>query len=95
MAHRHALGIHAALFAAAAGFAVGAAAQSDGALDARLDTLEAQVVAAEDVAAIKRLQRQYGYYVDKGMWEDVADLYTDDAVANYPAGTYVDRKSVV
>ena len=63
-------------FAAAAGFAASAAAQSDGALDARLDALEAQVVAAEDVAAIKRLQRQYGYYVDKGMWEDIADLYT-------------------
>jgi hypothetical protein len=35
----------------------GARAQSDAALDARLDALEAQVVAAEDVAAIKRLQR--------------------------------------
>ena len=81
-------------FAAAAGFAASAAAQSDGALDARLDALEAQVVAAEDVAAIKRLQRQYGYYVDKGMWEDVADLYTDDAVANYPAGTYVGHDSI-
>ncbi len=69
-------------------------AQSADALDARLDALEAQVVAAEDVAAIKRLQRQYGYYVDKGMWEDVADLYTDDAVANYPAGTYVGHESI-
>ena len=94
MAHRHALGIRAALLAAAAGFAASAAAQSDGALDARLDALEAQVVAAEDVAAIKRLQRQYGYYVDKGMWEDLADLYTDDAVANYPAGTYVGHDSI-
>ena len=56
----------------------GVQAQQDAALDARLDALEAQVVAAEDVAAIKRLQRQYGYYVDKGMWEDVADLYTAD-----------------
>ena len=51
-------------------------------------------MAAEDVTAIKRLQRQYGYYVDKGMWEDVADLYTDDAVANYPAGTYIGHDSI-
>jgi hypothetical protein len=43
---------------------------------------------------VKRLQRQYGYYVDKGLWEDVADLYTDDAVANYPAGTYVGKDSI-
>jgi hypothetical protein len=63
-------------------------------LDARLSALEAEIVAGEDVAAIKRLQRQYGYYVDKGLWEDVADLYTDDAVANYPAGTYVGKDSI-
>ena len=69
-------------------------AQSDDALGERLDAFEAQVVAAEDVAAIKRLQRQYGYYVDKGMWEDVADLYTQDAVANYPAGTYLGYDSI-
>jgi acetyl esterase/lipase len=93
MAHRHAFGIRAALLAAA-GFAATAVAQSDAALEARLAALEAQVVAAEDVAAIKRLQRQYGYYVDKGMWEDVADLYTNDAVANYPAGTYIGHDSI-
>ena len=63
-------------------------------LDARLDALEAQVAAAEDISALKRLQREYGYYVDKGMWEDVADLYTDDAVANYPAGTYIGHESI-
>jgi acetyl esterase/lipase len=70
------------------------AQQAAEALDARFDALEAQVTAAEDVAAIKRLQRQYGYYVDKGMWEDVADLYAADAVANYPAGTYVGRDGI-
>ena len=78
------------LFAAAAA----AHAQSGDALDARLDALEAQVIAAEDISALKRLQREYGYYVDKGMWEDVADLYTDDAVANYPAGTYIGKDSI-
>ena len=66
--------------------ATGALAQEDAALDARLDALEAQVVAAEDLAAIKRLQRQYGYYVDKGLWEDVADLYTEDAISEEATG---------
>ena len=94
MVHRHAFRIRAALLVAAAGVAATAAAQSNDALDARLDGLEAQVAAAEDVAAIKRLQRQYGYYVDKGMWEDVADLYAENAVANYPAGTYVGHDSI-
>jgi acetyl esterase/lipase len=94
MAHQQGFRIQAALAAAALACATSAGAQSNDALGARLDALEAQVVAAEDVAAIKRLQRQYGYYVDKGMWEDIADLYTDDAVANYPAGTYVGRDSI-
>jgi hypothetical protein len=78
--------------AVSAGFA--GAQGSGGSLDARLDALEAQVVAAEDVSALKRLQREYGYYVDKGMWEDVADLYSADAVANYPAGTYIGHESI-
>src|SRR5215475_1101704 len=81
-------------FASALLAAVGAQAQADAALDARLDALDAQVTAAEDISALKRLQREYGYYVDKGMWEDVADLYADDAVANYPAGTYIGHDSI-
>ena len=28
------------------------------------------------------------------MWEDVADLYTNDAVANYPAGIYIGHESI-
>ena len=63
MTHRYAFRIRAALIVAAAGFATNAAAQSGDALGARLDALEAQVVAAEDIGAIKRLQREYGYYV--------------------------------
>ena len=56
--------------------------------------LEAQVTAAEDVSAIKRLQRTYGYYLDKGMWADLAEYYTDDAVTNYPAGVYIGKESI-
>ncbi len=60
----------------------------------RLDRLEEDITAAEDIRAIDKLQRAYGYYVDKGMWEDVAALFTDDAVANYPAGIYVGKTSI-
>jgi SnoaL-like protein len=76
---------------------LGAVAQGQAPADtlgARLDRLEMQVVAAEDLSALKRLQREYGYYVDKGTWEDVADLYTQDAVASYRAGTYVGYDSI-
>jgi hypothetical protein len=63
-------------------------------LSTRLARLEAQVTAGEDIRAIKKLQRAYGYYVDKGLWEDLAKLFTEDAVANYPAGTFIGRASI-
>ncbi len=60
----------------------------------RLDRLEAEITAAEDIRAIKKLQRAYGYYVDKGMWEDISQMFTDDAVGNYPAGIFVGKASI-
>jgi triacylglycerol lipase len=59
-----------------------------------LQRVAAQVQAAEDISAIKRLQRTYGYFVDKGLWADVAEYFTDDAVANYPAGTFIGKASI-
>jgi triacylglycerol lipase len=82
----------------AGGFAVHAAqapaAGTRASIDSRLNRLEAEISAAEDVQAIKRLQRIYGYYVDKGMWEDLGTFFTDDAVANYPAGTFIGHDSI-
>jgi acetyl esterase/lipase len=63
-------------------------------IDSRLNRLEAEITAAEDVRDIKKLQRAYGYYLDKGMWEDLAAFFTDDAVANYPAGIFVGHDSI-
>jgi hypothetical protein len=60
----------------------------------RLARLEAEVVHGEDVSAIKKLNRAYGYYVDAGLWDDLADLFAQDAVANYPNGTWVGRESI-
>ena len=64
------------------------------ALHARMDRLQAEIERGEDLSAIKRLQRAYGYYLDKGMWTDLAELFTDDAVANYPAGVYIGKPSI-
>jgi acetyl esterase/lipase len=69
------------------------AASSTG-IDTRLERLQAQVTAAEDIQAIKNLQAAYGYYVGSGMWADLADLFTQDAVANYPAGVFIGYKSI-
>jgi len=71
-----------------------ASAQEDAALSDRIAQLRAEVTAAEDLAAVKRLQRTYGYFVDKGMWTDLAEYFTDDAVANYPAGVFIGKESI-
>ncbi|HEY4341328.1 MAG TPA: nuclear transport factor 2 family protein [Steroidobacteraceae bacterium] len=60
----------------------------------RVATLAANVELAEDLSQIEKLQRAYGYYVDKGMWEDVSELFTENAVANYPAGVFNGHKSI-
>lgn len=64
------------------------------ALTRELDAAEAELQAAEDVSAIKRLQRAYGFFLDKGLWDDLADLFTDDARADYPAGIFIGKASI-
>jgi hypothetical protein len=58
----------------------------DADLAQRFAGLEARVEKAESIRAIKRLQYAYGHYVEFGLWHDFADLFTEDAIAHYPAG---------
>jgi hypothetical protein len=77
--------------------AIAAAATSDAGASQRTQRvaqLQAELAAAEDLAAIKRLQRAYGYFVDKGLWADLAEFFTDDAYANYPAGVFIGKPSI-
>ena len=60
----------------------------------RVATLAANVQLAEDLSHIEKLQRAYGYYVDKGLTEDLSELFTENAVANYPAGVFIGHKSI-
>ena len=50
----------------------------DAALGARVAQLERRAVHVQDTLAIKRLQRAYGYYFDKGLWDEVANLFSAD-----------------
>jgi hypothetical protein len=45
----------------------------------QLATLEVRATRIEDINAIKRLQRSYGYYFDEALWDQMADLFTADA----------------
>lgn len=47
-------------------------------IDAQIDALTARVEKLEGTRAIKKLQRAFGYYVDRGLWRDAADLFADD-----------------
>jgi hypothetical protein len=48
-----------------------------GALEAELTNLERDIQLLEDTKAIKRLQRAYGYYVDKKLTREVAALFAE------------------
>ncbi|MFO1409077.1 MAG: nuclear transport factor 2 family protein [Steroidobacteraceae bacterium] len=54
------------------------AAGSVAALRAELGVLRRRVQQLEDVEAIKKLQRIYGYYVDKAQWSKVVGLFSAD-----------------
>jgi hypothetical protein len=56
------------------------------ALETRVERLQAHIESVESVRAIKRVQYAYGHYVELGLWNDFADLFTEDAVTNYQQG---------
>jgi hypothetical protein len=62
--------------------------------DAELDRLEAQVVRAENVEAIKRLTHIFGYLRDKFYDDEMLELFTDDAVVDFKGGKYIGKESV-
>jgi hypothetical protein len=59
------------------------------ALDARIDRLEA-------MNQIEILQRTYGYFVDKGQWTQLSELFTDDATLEIGGkGLFLGKKRVL
>ena len=44
-----------------------------------LEELENRVQLAEDIQEIEHLQRTYGYYFDNHQWQDIVDLFSDNA----------------
>jgi hypothetical protein len=87
-------------FAAAAPLQAAAPAQPD--LGARLQQL-AQRIAALDAQAdrigdynrIRNLQHAFGYYYDEALWDQVVDLFADDATLEVGLhGVYVGKESI-
>jgi hypothetical protein len=59
----------------------------------RVQVLEAKVRTAEDIEAIGKLTRMYGYYLDKALWSEILPLFTDDCSVEISAlGVYLGKK---
>jgi hypothetical protein len=64
-------------------------------VDAEIDALTARVEKLEANRAVKKLQRAFGYYVDRGLWTDAADLFADDGTIEIGVdGVYVGKARI-
>ena len=64
-------------------------------LSARLARLQGEVARREDYLAVIRVQRAYGFYIDKGYWREAADLFAEDATLEHGVdGVYVGRERI-
>ena len=57
--------------------------------------LRQRVQHLEDVQSIERLQRAYGHYVDKNLWDQIVDLFADDATVELDQrGVFVGKAGI-
>ena len=78
---------------AALALAVPAPALADA--SAEIDALTHRVEKLEGVRSIKNLQRAFGYYVDRGLWGEAADLFADDGTIEIGLdGVYVGKARI-
>ena len=81
---------------AAAMLAAGAAPAAAQSAAERLDALDDRITRLEDLNEIERVQRAYGYFVDKGQWTPLADLFTEDATLEIGGkGIFIGRDRVL
>jgi hypothetical protein len=66
-----------------------------GGVDGEIATLTLRVEKLEGARAVKKLQRAFGYYVDRGLWQDAADLFADNGTIEIGMdGVYVGRTRI-
>ena len=59
-------------------------------IDQEIDALTTHVEKLEGARAVMKLQRAFGYYMDRGLWQDAADLFaTNGSVEIGADGVYV------
>lgn len=56
------------------------------ALTEKLNATQDSVTRLQDVNAIEKLQRAYGYYVDKALWSQITELFAEDGSVQLGGG---------
>lgn len=64
------------------------------ALEARLNDLETRLTVREDELDIRKLQHLYGYLIDKCMYNETVDLWTDDGEVRFFGGVWKGKEGV-
>ncbi len=61
----------------------------------RIASIDAQAGRIDDYNQLRNLQRIYGFYFDQALWDQVTDLFSDDATLEVGQnGVYVGRTSI-
>lgn len=64
-------------------------------IDQEIDALTVRVEKLEAARAVKKLQRAFGYYVDRGLWSEAADLFADSGTIEIGLdGVYVGKARI-
>jgi carotenoid cleavage dioxygenase len=64
------------------------------ALESRLADLEKRLTVREDELDIRKLQHLYGYLIDKCMYNETVDLFTDDGEVRFFGGVWKGKEGV-
>jgi len=72
-----------------------AAVMAQASVEARVAAYRDRVARLEDQDAVENLQATFGYYFDKGLWEDTADLFTRNGSFEYgQSGVYIGQERI-
>ena len=64
------------------------------ALTARIDRLEHELSVQQDIHEIRRVQYTYGYFIDKSLYNEVVDLFSDSGDVWFLGGIYRGKAGV-
>lgn len=61
----------------------------------RIKVLKSRAQRIKDSNDIKRLQRIFGYYFDRGLWDEMKDLFSENAILEYARdGVYKGKEKI-